>query len=242
MLAIEQSTSDFGKLKNLSLGNPINRGPWEFPRKSKLQGSYVRLELLTDEHIDDLWSFASAAPESFTYLRYGPFQTREQLAELISDLSSREDQPFYAVLGKLGRAEGWLSICDVYQGDGAFEIGSIWFAPSLQGSREAREAIFLLMCLGMDDFHYERLVWRCQAQNEDSFHAAINLGFKHEGTWRNAMVYDNWQRDVAWFSILRSEWPLCRTAFEEWFRPENFDEDWQQRRRLQDLRRVAGTQ
>ncbi|MDA9011687.1 GNAT family N-acetyltransferase [bacterium] len=199
----------------------------------------MRLEPLSDEHIDDLWSYVSASPDSFTYLRYGPFQSREELTELIGDLSSRENQPFWAVLGKEGRAEGWLSICDVYQSDGAFEIGSTWFAPLLQGSREAREAIFLLMCLGMDDFQYERLVWRCQAQNEGSFRAAINLGFKHDGTWRNAMVDDNWQRDIAWFSILRSEWPLCRTAFEEWFLPDNFDGNGQQKRRLQDLRREA---
>lgn len=199
----------------------------------------MRLEPLSDEHIDDLWSYVSASPDSFTYLRYGPFQSREELTELIGDLSSRENQPFWAVLGKEGRAEGWLSICDVYQSDGAFEIGSTWFAPLLQGSREAREAIFLLMCLSMDDFQYERLVWRCQAQNEGSFRAAINLGFKHDGTWRNAMVDDNWQRDIAWFSILRSEWPLCRTAFEEWFLPDNFDGNGQQKRRLQDLRREA---
>ncbi|MDC1093999.1 GNAT family protein [Planktomarina temperata] len=199
----------------------------------------MRLEPLSDEHIDDLWSYVSASPDSFTYLRYGPFQSREELTELIGDLSSRENQPFWAVLGKEGRAEGWLSICDVYQSDGAFEIGSTWFAPLLQGSREVREAIFLLMCLGMDDFQYERLVWRCQAQNEGSFRAAINLGFKHDGTWRNAMVDDNWQRDIAWFSILRSEWPLCRTAFEEWFLPDNFDGNGQQKRRLQDLRREA---
>ena len=141
----------------------------------------------------------------------------------------------------MGSSSGWLSICDVYQSDGAFEIGSIWFAPALQGSREAREAIFLLMCLGMDDFDYERLVWRCQAQNEGSFRAAINLGFKHEGTWRNAIVYDNWQRDVAWFSILRNEWPMCRTAFKEWLSPENFDDDGQQKRRLQDFRGAGAT-
>jgi hypothetical protein len=53
------------------------------------------------------------------------------------------------------------------------------------------------------------------------------------------MVYDSWQRDIAWFSILRSEWPLCRTAFEEWFLPDNFYGNGQQKRRLQDLRREA---
>lgn len=97
------------------------------------------------------------------------------------------------------------------------------------------------MCLGMDGLRYERLVWRCQAQNKGSFRAALNLGFKHEGTWRHAMVYDNWQRDVAWFSILRNEWPLRRTAFEEWLKQENFDDEGRQKTRLQDLRRKAKT-
>ncbi|MEP3346468.1 MAG: GNAT family protein [Litoreibacter sp.] len=196
----------------------------------------MRLEPLSADHVDDLWASASAASESFTYLRYGPFETRADLAKLITELSSREDQPFWAVIRNEGRADGWLSICDVCQNDGAFEIGSIWFSPALQGSREAREAIFLLMCLGMDDLQYERLVWRCQAQNEGSFRAALNLGFKHEGTWRNAMIHENWQRDIAWFSILRSEWPLCKAAFKEWLMPENFDEAAQQKVRLQDLR------
>jgi RimJ/RimL family protein N-acetyltransferase len=225
----------------LSLGIAIDRGPWDFPEKTTVMGRYVRLEPLSAEHIDDLWVAASAAPDSFTYLRYGPFETRHHLAELIADLSTRKDQPFWAVLGEEGRAEGWLSICDVYQRDGAFEIGSIWFAPSLQGSREAREAIFLLMCIGMDDLQYERLVWRCQAQNERSFRAAINLGFKHEGTWRKAMIYENWQRDIAWFSILRHEWPTCKAALEAWLSPQNFNDAGQQIARLQDLRGITET-
>lgn len=95
------------------------------------------------------------------------------------------------------------------------------------------------MCLGMDDYDYERLVWRCQAQNEPSFRAALNLGFTHEGTWRNAIVTKGWQRDIAWFSILRSEWPACRTALERWLAPDNFDTAGQQKTRLQDLRRAA---
>jgi L-amino acid N-acyltransferase YncA len=89
----------------------------------------------------------------------------------------------------------------------------------------------------MDDLKYERLVWRCQAQNAPSFKAAQNLGFQHEGTWRNAAVVDGWQRDIAWFSILRAEWPACRDAFSAWLRKDNFDAQGRQKDRLQDLRR-----
>lgn len=223
----------------MSLGKAMDREEWSFPERTPLSGRYIELQPLSAKHLDDLWMCAKDAPDSFTYLRYGPFDDREHLKSLIADLSSRDTQPFWAVIGTSGRAEGWLSICDVYQDDGAFEIGSIWFSPALQGSRESREAIFLLMCLGMDDLQYERLVWRCQAQNAKSFRAALNLGFTHEGTWRRAMIIKNWQRDVAWFSILRDEWPLCRDAFEKWLNPENFDAQGRQIVRLQDFRSGA---
>jgi RimJ/RimL family protein N-acetyltransferase len=214
------------------LGTKISTRHWSFPQTQQIKGTYIRLERLSLDHHADLWACAFAAPDSFDYLRYGPFKTSKDLMDLLTDLSSRPDQPFWAVIGPDGYASGWLSICDVYQSDGAFEIGSIWFAPSLQGTRGAREAIFLLMCLGMDVHQYERLVWRCQAQNAKSFQAALNLGFKHEGTWRNAAVIDGWQRDIAWFSILKAEWPDRRRVFTRWLDPANFDADGRQKSRL----------
>lgn len=219
-----------------SLGLKVEKAHWSFPEKTTIDGQYIGLVPLSLAHADDLWAAAKAAPDSFTYLRYGPFEDKTTLVELLADLSSRSDQPFWAVIDQDGAAQGWLSICDVYQSDGAFEIGSIWFTPLLQGTRGAREAIFLLMCLGMDTHTYERLVWRCQAQNKKSLKAALNLGFKHEGTWRNAAVIDGWQRDIAWFSILRAEWPLCRDAFVKWLSQENFDATGTQISRIQDIR------
>ncbi|MGC1498246.1 MAG: GNAT family protein [Sulfitobacter sp.] len=218
------------------LGTKIANNHWPFPEKEKIVGQYVRLEPLSLTHHGDLWLAARDAPESFTYLRYGPFIDPKALSDLLIDLSSRSNQPFWAVIGQDDVAQGWISICDVYQADGAFEIGSIWFSPSLQGTRKAREAIFLLMCLGMDTLDYERLVWRCQAQNNKSFQAAINLGFHHEGTWRNAAIVDGWQRDIGWFSILRDEWPVCREAFVGWLSTDNFDAFGNQKLRLQELR------
>lgn len=220
----------------MTLGTRIKQCHWPFPASETIVGQYVRLEPLSRDHHADLWAFAKAAPESFTYLRYGPFDTPKALTDLLEDLSSRSEQPFWAVIGADGAAQGWLSICDVYQSDGAYEIGSIWFAPTLQGTRQAREAIFLLMCLGLDTLKYERLVWRCQAQNKASFQAALNLGFQHEGTWRNAAVIKGWQRDIAWFSILRDAWPIDRCAFVNWLSHDNFDALGHQKARLQDFR------
>ncbi|MEH6829374.1 MAG: GNAT family protein [Sulfitobacter sp.] len=217
-------------------GTLIATQNWDFPEKGMIKGRFVALEPLDQTHLGELWKAASAAPRSFDYLRYGPFETQDDLRALISDLSNRSDQPFWAVRNAQGSVQGWLSICDVSQTDGAFEIGSIWFSPALQGTPTAREAIFLLMCLGMDTHGYERMVWRCQAQNAKSFKAALNLGFTHEGTWRNAAIMKGWQRDVAWFSILKSEWPACAQALRAWLADDNFDSEGRQRNRLQDFR------
>jgi hypothetical protein len=68
-----------------------------------------------------------------------------------------------------------------------------------------------------------RLVWRCQAQTAKSYRAAEGLGFTYEGTWRRAAVVDGWQRDVAWFSLLKEEWPQRKEALRKWLSPSNFD-------------------
>jgi len=194
------------------------------------------LEPLHTDHVAGLWDVVHTAPDSFEYLRYGPFAAQNDLRNLVKDLSGRTDQPFWAVVMPNGQATGWLSICDVSTSDGAFEIGSIWFAPALQGSRAAREAVFKLMTLGMDTLGYERLVWRCQAQNEKSVQAALKMGFTHEGTWRNGAVVRGWQRDVAWFSILKEEWPACKQAFEHWLDHTNFDAAGRQKKSLRQIR------
>jgi RimJ/RimL family protein N-acetyltransferase len=164
------------------------RSTWDFPQKTVLQGQVVRLEPLSPAHLGDLWPRVAAAPESFAFLRYGPFPSIQDLQIALADFSNRADQPFWAVIGPEGSALGWLSLCDISQKHSSIEIGSVWFSATLQGSRAGREALFLLMSLAMDDLSYERLVWRCQALNRKSFQAALSLGFQHEGIWRKGQI------------------------------------------------------
>lgn len=36
-------------------------------------------------------------------------------------------------------------------------------------------------------------------------------------------------RDTAWFSIIDTEWPLVKSAYERWLAPDNFRDDGSQR-------------
>jgi RimJ/RimL family protein N-acetyltransferase len=119
---------------------------------------------------------------------------------------------------------------------GVIEIGHIWFAPALQRTRQATEAIYLMARHVFDDLGYRRLEWKCDALNEPSRRAAQRFGFTFEGVFRQHMVVKGRNRDSAWFSILDGEWPAIREAFEAWLGPENFDADGRQRQTLAAVR------
>jgi hypothetical protein len=46
------------------------------------------------------------------------------------------------------------------------------------------------------------------------------------------MVVKDRNRDTAWFSMLDSEWPARKRAFEAWLDPANFDGEGRQLRSL----------
>lgn len=219
-------------------GRPIVHSPRPFPERTVHRGRSVRLDPLTPAHAEPLWPLAAASPESFGYLRYGPFESPGLFTAFVAELAGRADQPFWSVepIGA-GKPAGWLSLCDVYPADSSIEIGSIWFSPELQRTRAATEAIFLLMRHAFDDLGYERLVWRCAALNEASRKAALRYGFVFEGIWRNAAIAKGYQRDVAWHSILKDEWPAHRAALEAWLDDGNFDADGRAASELADIRK-----
>jgi RimJ/RimL family protein N-acetyltransferase len=83
---------------------------------------------------------------------------------------------------------------------------------------------------------YRRYEWKCDALNQRSRGAAERLGFVFEGVFRQATVYKGRNRDTAWYSVVDSEWPRLRAAFERWLDSGNFDATGRQRARLADLR------
>jgi len=49
------------------------------------------------------------------------------------------------------------------------------------------------------------------------------------------VVYEGRSRDTAWFSIIDSEWPALRAAYQCWLEPGNFDAQGGQLRSLSSL-------
>ena len=114
---------------------------------------------------------------------------------------------------------------------GSIEVGHICYAPALQRTRAASEAIFLFADWVFRE-GYRRFEWKCNALNRASRRAAERFGFSFEGVFRNHMVVKGRNRDTAWFAMTDGDWAGLKPAWEAWLDPANFDADGRQRRRL----------
>jgi RimJ/RimL family protein N-acetyltransferase len=199
-----------------------------------LAGGEVRLEPVdAGAHAASLYRRSHGRPADaalWTYLAYGPFADQGAFAAWLDERAGSQDPLFFAIVDLAsGEAAGMASYLNIAPANGAVEIGHIWFAPSLQKSRAASEAIYLLARHVFDELGYRRLEWKCDALNAPSIRAARRFGFSYEGTFRQHMVVKGRNRDTAWFALLDRDWPLRRAAFERWLAPENFDEGGRQR-------------
>jgi RimJ/RimL family protein N-acetyltransferase len=212
--------------------------PARVPKKVPLEGATVVLEPVDPaRHAAALYDSSKDAPELWKHLAYGPFKKQEEFTSWLQDRAATDDPLFYAVVDRAaGEARGMASYLRMEPQHGVIEIGHIWFAPALQRTRAATEAIFLLARHAFDDLGYRRLEWKCDSLNAPSRRAAERFGFTYEGIFRQHMITKGRNRDTAWYAIIDSEWPARREAFEAWLAPENFDEEGRQRRSLAEYR------
>ena len=184
----------------------------------------------------DLYA-AAGDPAIWRYLPTGPYPDEAPFAALLESYAASEDPLFFTIVDlRDERPAGIASYLRITPEHGVIEIGHIWFGQSLQRTRQATEAIFLLARHVFDDLGYRRLEWKCNARNEASRRAADRFGFTFEGIFRQHMVIKDENRDSAWYSMLDGEWPGIRAGFERWLAPANFDADGRQRQRLSRLR------
>ena len=211
------------------------------PARASLAGRWGRLEPLdAARHGHDLWAAIEGHDSVWTYLSYGPFPDEATFLAWLKGREELTDPLSYAVVDQAsGKAVGVLTLMEIRPAAGVIEIGHIFFAPVLQKTRAATEAIFLAMCHAFDDLGYRRFEWKCDSLNAPSRTAAIRFGFTYEGIFRQHMVIKGRNRDTAWYSIVDREWPTVKAAFASWLEPGNFDTAGRQKAALVDLRPKA---
>jgi len=138
-------------------------------------------------------------------------------------------------VGLSGRALGIVTLKEIRPAMRVIEIGHLVYSPALQRTPLATEAQYLLARYVFETLGYRRYEWNCDALNAASRRAALRLGFTFEGIFRQHRIAKGRNRDTAWYSMLDSEWPARKAAFERWLAPDNFDADGRQWTRLNEL-------
>ena len=204
------------------------------PLPVTLPGRTVTLEPLdAQRHTEALWQAIQGHDELWTWLFDGPYATAAGLQTAIEQKQSGPGAVFLAITpAATGKTAGWASYMRMEPAHGVIEVGNILLAPSLQRTTAATEAMYLMARHVFEGLGYRRYEWKCNALNLPSCRAAERLGFTFEGIFRQHMVVKGQSRDTAWYSMLDSEWPARKRAFEAWLDPANFDADGGQRRSL----------
>lgn len=210
--------------------------------RKTLEGHHARVRpLQARSDARALWNAFGEDSEGagWTWLPYGPFDDFTAFVDWLQRMEESQDPLFFAIQSREAPAHEVHGLAAFLRMDavhGVIEIGHIHFAPVLQRSRAATEALYLMMRCAFDDWGYRRLEWKCDARNRPSRHAAERLGFTHEGLFRQHMIVKGRNRDTVGYAIIDGEWPLLRRALESWLDDDNFDGAGRQRRRLAELR------
>jgi RimJ/RimL family protein N-acetyltransferase len=207
------------------------------PDRVTLDGRYARLEPLDPaRHGPDLLAAARApgADGRFRYLSEDPPADLAALTPWLVKAAASADPLFFAVIDRAtGRAEGRQSLMRIEPAHGVIEIGHILWGPVIARTRVATEALHLCANYIFDTLGYRRFEWKCDNLNEPSKRAAQRFGFAFEGVFRQHMVTKGRNRDTAWFAMTDRDWQSrLKAGYEAWLRPENFDENKQQKTRL----------
>ncbi|MEG3246864.1 GNAT family protein [Streptococcus suis] len=218
------------------IGSPLpNYTVGNLPIVDILEGKTVRLEKLSLHHADDLYQFygPNAKKADWTYLALEPFADRDSFQAYFQTMLDSLDPYYLAIVDQESQqAIGSLALMNIVPNHRSIEVGWLIFSPQLQRTRQVTEAHYLLMNYVFEELGYRRYEWKCDSLNQASQVTANRLGFTYKGTFRQALVYKERNRDTAWFSLLDHEWPDRKSALENWLKDSNFDDQGQQKQPL----------
>ena len=214
------------------LGKKVKFKKPKLPSKKYLLGKFVVLEPINlNKHKSDLFECFNLDKKGklWTYMPNDPFKNLNQLEKYLKN----KDRFFYAIFSKRhNKYCGLASYLRINPSAGSIEVGYITYSPILQKTVEATETMYLMMENVFERLKYRRYEWKCNNGNELSKNAALRLGFKFEGVFRQAGVTKGRNRDTAWFSIIDKEWKQYKKKYKRYLKRSNFNEKFIQKKKL----------
>ncbi|MGE3404958.1 MAG: GNAT family N-acetyltransferase [Vicinamibacterales bacterium] len=203
------------------------------PSRVILEGSFVRLEPLSPDHIQDLLEAATEGREhyAFTMVPDSVDAMETYVRDALAAEQAGSQLPFTIRSSRTGQVLGSTRFLELDYWDwppswppgriaakpnaipDVAEIGSTWLAQSAQRTGCNTEAKLLMLQLAFDEWGVHRVTLKTDARNSRSRRGIEGLGALFEGTRRaHVRATDGGIRDTAYYSIVRSEWPAVADA------------------------------
>lgn len=187
-----------------------------------LEGVYVRLEPLSEAHLDSL-AEVGLDEELWRWIPT-PVRTRQEMLAYIQ-LALNEQQrgvslPFAIVDKATSRPIGSTRYGNIERTHHRVEIGWTWVAANWQRTPINTEAKYLLLEHAFESLGCLRVELKTDSLNARSRAAILRIGAQEEGIFRNHMITESGRiRHTVYFSIIDSEWPAVKARLEARLHP-----------------------
>ena len=193
-----------------------------WPAPITLHGKLVTIEPLCHDHHDGIVGVVEDG--ELWNLRYTKIPTpdtvREDIDRRLALHAKGSMLPFVIVDNASGRLVGMTSYMNIDAENVRVEIGSTWYAASVQRTGINTECKRLLLAHAFETLGCIAVEFRTHFINFQSRRAIERLGAKLDGILRSHMRMANGTlRDTVVYSIIAGEWPAVRAHL-----------DWQMRK------------
>lgn len=183
-----------------------------------LQGNYVRLEPLSEEHIPGLAQIG-IGQDFWHFMLYGDMKTEDDMRGWVLDILEREkkggDLPFAVIHLASGKVAGATRYLNIAPKDRGLEVGGTWYGTEFQRTAVNTECKYLLLGHAFETLKAIRVQIKTDSRNERSQRAIERIGAKREGVLRNHMILpDGYIRHSVFYSIIDSEWAEVKKNLE----------------------------
>lgn len=191
-----------------------------------LDGTYVRLEPLTLEHLPGLCE-VGLDPELWRWtpnIQHTPDDMRNYVLAALRAQELGSTLPFATVDRSSGAIIGSTRFGNIDDEHMGAEIGWTWLGQRWQRTPMNTEAKYLMLRHAFEKLGCIRVAFKTDSLNERSRNAILRLGARQEGIFRNHMLtYSGRIRHTVCFSIINSEWSLVKADLEnKLLRPYKF--------------------
>ena len=187
--------------------------------KVTLHGNSVRLEPLTEQHLNglaeaifdgDLWELpVTLVPH--------PNDLPAFLESAETQFSNGKELAFATIDERSGKVVGSTRFRNIETAHKRVEIGSTFIAQSWQRSHINTEAKYLMLRHAFEHWQCNRVELLTDFLNNKSRAAIARIGAREEGILRSHMLmHDGRIRDSVIFSLVAGEWPQAKARLASW--------------------------